>query len=127
MLGKLPRPEVLDQYRWADVFVFTSLRDTTGTVVLEALAAGLPVICLDHQGARDFVTDQCGIKIPVTTPGQVVDGVRDAIVTLAQDPDRRRQLSAGAVARAQEYLWSRNGERLAAIYRQVLAAAERRG
>jgi glycosyltransferase involved in cell wall biosynthesis len=121
MLGKLPRPDVLDQYRWADVFVFTSLRDTTGTVVLEALAAGLPVICLDHQGAHDVVTEQCGIRIPVGTPGQVVDGLRDAIVALARDPDRRRQLAAGAMARAEEYSWSRNGEQLAAIYRQVLA------
>jgi glycosyltransferase involved in cell wall biosynthesis len=120
MLGKLPRPEVLNHYRWADVYVFTSLRDTTGTVVLEALASGLPVICLDHQGAHDFVTEQCGIKIPLSTPGQVVGDLRDAIVALARDPDRRRELSAGAVARAEEYLWSRNGERLAAIYRQML-------
>ena len=98
MLGKLPRPDVLDQYRWADVFVFTSLRDTTGTVVLEALAAGLPVICLDHQGAHDVVTEQCGIKIPLARPGQMIDGLRDAMVALARDPDRRRRLRPWARA-----------------------------
>jgi glycosyltransferase involved in cell wall biosynthesis len=125
-LGWLPRAETWEHYRRADVFVFTSLRDTTGTVVLEALAAGLPVICLDHQGAHDFVTEQCGIKIPVTTPKQVIGGLRDAIAALARDRDRRRQLSAGAAARAEQYLWSRHGERLAAIYRLVLAGVKHR-
>src|SRR5208337_189807 len=48
-MGWLPHPEAIAQYAWADAFVFSSLRDTTGTVVVEALGAGLPVICLDHQ------------------------------------------------------------------------------
>ena len=47
----LPQQEALRHYAWADVFVFTSLRDTTGNVVLEC-GAGLPVVCLDHQGGR---------------------------------------------------------------------------
>ena len=49
-LGWMPHEQALQQYAWADIFAFTSLRDTTGTVIAEALAAGLPVICLDHQG-----------------------------------------------------------------------------
>ena len=63
-----PHEEALRQYAKADVFAFTSLRDTTGGVIAEALAAGLPVICMDHQVAHDVVTEDCGIKIPVTTP-----------------------------------------------------------
>jgi len=125
MLGKLPRPDVLRHYAWANVFVFSSLRDTMGTVMLEALGAGLPVISLDHQGAHDVVTETCGIKIPVTRPEQVIDGLRDALVALARDPERHRQLGAGALVRAEDYVWSRNGERLAAVYRRVLASAER--
>jgi glycosyltransferase involved in cell wall biosynthesis len=123
MLGWLPHDETLRQYHWAQVFLFTSLRDTTGTVVLEALAAGLPVVCLDHQGARDFVTDQCGIKVPVTTPGKTIDGLRDAIAALARDPSYRRRLGEGAVRRAERYAWPHNGAQLAEVYRRVLAAA----
>jgi glycosyltransferase involved in cell wall biosynthesis len=123
MLGKLPRDQVLAEYRWANVFVFSSLRDTMGTVMLEALAYGVPVICLDHHGAHDVVTDECGIKVPVTGPGETIDGLCDALLALARDPDRRRWLSAGALERAEEYVWSCNGERLAAVYRRVLAGA----
>lgn len=123
-LGWLPRSEALRHYEWADVFVFTSLRDTTGTVVLEALGSGLPVVCLDHQGVGDAVTEECGIKIPVSTPAKVVAGIGEAVARLALDPQLRRRLSDGAVARAEEYLWSRNGARMTEIYRQVLDRRE---
>ncbi len=119
-LGWLAHEQAMQQYAWADVFVFTSLRDTTGAVMVEALGAGLPVICLDHQGARDVVTEDCGIKIPVTGPRETIAGLREAIVRLARDPAQRERLSRGAVERAKEFLWSRHGEKMAAVYRQVL-------
>lgn len=119
-MGWLPHHQALQQYAWADVFVFSSLRDTTGTVVLEALGAGLPVICFDHQGVRDVVTDRCGIKLPVTTPRQAIDRLRDAVSTLANDTRRREELSRGALQRANEYLWDRHGEKMTAVYQRVL-------
>ncbi len=119
-LGQLPYSEALQQYSWADVFVFTSLRDTGGMVVPEALAAGLPVVCLDHQGVHDIVTDECGIKIPVTSVREVVVHLCEALVALAHDPSRRDTLGRAGLVRALEYCWSERGRRIAAIYRQVL-------
>ncbi len=119
-LGWLPREEVLRQYDWADVFVFTSLRDTTGTVVLEALSRGTPVIGFNHQGVGDVVTDDCGIKIPVVSRQQAVAGFREAILSLQKDPAKRQRLRHGALARAREYHWSRQGDRLASLYRRIL-------
>ena len=119
-LGRLPHHQTLEQYQWADVFVFTSLRDTSGNVVLEALAAGVPVVCLDHQGVRDMVTEECGIKIPVTVPSEVVIKLSEAILNLAQDPALRQRLSAGALRRVREYEWPRQGERMAALYSRML-------
>jgi glycosyltransferase involved in cell wall biosynthesis len=122
-LGWQRRADVLPQYAWADVFVFTSLRDTTGTVVLEALSNGVPVVCLDHQGAGDVVTEECGIKVPVGSPSQVIDDLAAAIERIADDPEFRRQLASCALERAEEFHWSRQGDRMADIYRRVLAAA----
>jgi len=56
----------------ADLFVFTSLRDTFGTVNLEALAKGCPVMCLNHQGVGTHLPDAVAIRVPVTTPEAVV-------------------------------------------------------
>jgi glycosyltransferase involved in cell wall biosynthesis len=120
-LGWLSHVEAMQQYAWADVFAFTSLRDTTGTVIAEALAAGLPIVCLDHQGAHDVITDDCGLKIPVTTPREVTDGLRDAIIRLARNPSERARLSQGAIERAREYLWTQQWEKMTEVYWQALA------
>ena len=56
-------------------------------MVLEGLAAGLPVLCLDHQGMADLVTEDCGIKVPVTTPGEVAIRLSETIQALANSPD----------------------------------------
>jgi glycosyltransferase involved in cell wall biosynthesis len=122
-LGWLPFDEALRQNAWADVLAFTSLRDTSGNVVLEALSAGVPVVCLDHQGAADMITDACGIKIPVTRPRQVTRELAQAITVLAQDHELRRRLSAGALRRAADYLWSARVEQVAAVYREILEPA----
>ena len=120
-IGWLPFQEALGQYVWADVLAFTSLRDTSGNVVLEALAEGLPVICLDHQGVRDIVTKECGIKVPVTRPRDSIAGLAAAIDRLARDPDLKGQLGRGALKRAHDFLWSVQGERMSAVYIEVLA------
>jgi glycosyltransferase involved in cell wall biosynthesis len=122
-LGWLDPGEALQQFSWAEVLVFTSLRDTSGNVVLEALSRGVPVICLDHQGVGDIVTDNCGIRIPVTTPEEVIVKLRRRLVALAADRARLEALSMGALRRAPRYLWSKNGVEMARIYRQVLQRA----
>ncbi len=119
-LGWLPHREACTQYAWADAFVFSSLRDTTGTVVVEALGAGLPVICLDHQGVRDVVTNDCGVKIPVSTPDKCIADMAAAITRLARDTAARKRLGSGALARAEEYLWSKQEQPLVEIYNTVL-------
>jgi glycosyltransferase involved in cell wall biosynthesis len=126
-MGWLPHREAIEQHVWADAFVFSSLRDTTGTVVVESLGAGLPVICLDHQGAGDIVTSNCGLKIPVTTPRQVIAGLSEAIVRLARHEALRQRLSQGAVQCAAKYLWSRQDGRIVEVYRHVLAGGSPAG
>jgi glycosyltransferase involved in cell wall biosynthesis len=119
-LGWINHEDVAELYRWADVFVFSSLRDTSGNVVLESFANGTPVICLDHQGVADMVTQDCGVKLTVTTHREVVNGMRNALVYLHKQRDELERLSRGALARAEHYSWWRQGRRMAEIYRQVL-------
>jgi glycosyltransferase involved in cell wall biosynthesis len=123
-LGRLPHDEALRQYAWADLFVFSSLRDTTGTVVLEALGAGLPVIGLDHQGVHDVLTEECGIKIPVTTPREAIARLGEAITRLARDENEWERLSRGALDRAREYLWSRQETEMIELYRRILGSRQ---
>ncbi len=99
----------------ADVFVLTSIWDLTSTVLLEALAAGKPVICLDICGFSDVVDDTCGIKIPIGSPTQVIDGFVNSL-NLLRDEKLRRRLSEGAKKRAAEYTWERKQTVLDELY-----------
>ncbi len=56
-LGALPTEELVKTYAAADVFVFPSITDTFGNVLLEALASGLPVAAFPVTGPKDVVTD----------------------------------------------------------------------
>lgn len=120
--GWIPREDLLALYAEADALAFTSLRDTSGNVMLEGLAAGLPVVYLDHQGAADMGSAQCGIPVPVTTPEETIAGVADGLATLATHPARYAALSAGAIARAHQLDWRVNGDAVNRIYADLLAA-----
>jgi len=121
-LGDSRMSDLVEQLDWAHLFVFTSLRDTSDTAVLEALGHGVPVMCFDHQGAGDIVTASCGVKIPVTHPGHAIAAMASSIRSLAQDRSRLIQLSAGACDRARNFLWSENAARMASIYRGFVLA-----
>lgn len=124
-LGDLDSAGLVAQLEWAHLFVHTSLRNAPVTPVLESLAHGVPVMCLDHHSVGDIVTPQCGIKVPVTHPGHAVAAMASTIRSLAQDRTPMLQLSAGACDRAQGYLWRENTARLMNLYRGTARIAHR--
>ncbi len=121
-VGWLPLKDAMAQSEWADVFAFTSLRDTSGNVMLEAMSRGVPVICFDHQGAADIVTESSGIKIPVTHPEDAIQRWASALTSLARDRRLLQNLSEGALSRAEHFLWSRNGSAMSSVYDNVLSS-----
>jgi len=118
-LGRLPFVQAVAQMDKAELFCFPSLRDTSGNVVLEALAAGVPVICFDHQGVGDIVTPDCGIKLPVISPTRAIADWAQAIRMLANDPARLLRMSEAATVRARDFLWERNGDWMLNAYRKL--------
>lgn len=123
-LGSIPRAAVLQHMQRAHVLVVTSVYDLTSTVVVEALANGLPVICPDHCGFRDAVTPECGIRVPAQSSRELVGGLRDAILRL-QDEPRRLRLSEGALERARQYAWALKAKIVDQIYRTKVRSISR--
>jgi glycosyltransferase involved in cell wall biosynthesis len=115
----LPRPpyrESLQHYEWADVFAFTSLRDTSGAGLLEALAYAVPIIGLHHQGAADIMDAASSVPIPLTNPAQVTADFADALHELATDSELLKSLSDGALRRAREYVWENRQSAIQQLY-----------
>ena len=76
-------------FQRCDAFFFTGLRDTFGSVVLEALSNGLPVVTVNHQGVGAFVPEDASIKVPVSS---LDDTVKD--LALAFKRSRRSLITA---------------------------------
>jgi glycosyltransferase involved in cell wall biosynthesis len=118
--GQVAYSEVLAAYRISDVFLFTSLRDSTGSQLIEAMAFGLPIVTLDHHGAHDFVPDTAAIKVPVTEPATAVRELAAALTELWRDPARLHRMGANSLAFAQDQTWDKVLQRAIDIYRKVI-------
>jgi glycosyltransferase involved in cell wall biosynthesis len=117
----MPRAEVLSLMRDCDVFLFPSLRDGGGAVVVEAMAAGKPVVCMDIAGPGMHITEECGIKIPARSPHETVQLMALALERLYQDRELCCRMGQAARSRADHvYAWDRLGERLQKIYEEDL-------
>lgn len=117
--GKIPRDKALEVMKASHVFVITSIKDLTSTVLLEALSLGLPVICPDHCGFSDVVDASCGQKIPLRNVGSISRAFADALEEMNYNEERRQALARGALERAKQYSWEKKSHRLESIYRKV--------
>jgi len=117
----LPRNELVARMREADVFLFPSFRDGGGAVVVEAMASGIPVICIDTGGPGFHIQEEWGIKIEPKNPEYVVLEMARALERLYLDKNLRKGLGKAARKRAEEfYLWDKLGKRMQEIYEDVL-------
>ena len=122
-LGRVPHESMAALFQSCDAFVFTSLRDSFGSVVLEAMSNGLPVIALNHQGVRAFVPDDASIKVSVVSPEQVIHDLARAFEAFAENPERREAMSRSAVAFAEGQTWTRRAEMMNKLYAEVMNQA----
>lgn len=102
----VPFSEMERIYEASDLLLFTSLQDTSGNVVLEAMGKGIPVVALNHHGSADMLAHGGGRLVPVRTPAEVIEAFCDALEGLVE-PEIYHAVSAAAVRNVQEnYLWS---------------------
>ncbi len=118
--GRLPRNQALDVMRACHVFAMTSLKELTSTVAVEAISLGLPIVCLDHCGFADLVTEECGIKIPIQSVRRIESDIAAALKALYLDEKMRYQLAQGAIARSKHYSWQNKMIALDEIYKLAI-------
>lgn len=107
-VGSVPYKEMEKIYLSSDIFVFPSLRETTGTVLFEAMANGLPIVTFDQNGAALLVTDSCGLKVNIH---QAVCDIKkdfaDKLRILIDNPVKRSEMGKNAYMHVVEnYTWA---------------------
>jgi glycosyltransferase involved in cell wall biosynthesis len=121
----MKRPDLIKEYGAHDVLVYPSFHDSGGFVVLEAMARGLPVICLDCGGPGIAVRDRCGVRIPLQKRAKIVTALAAAIRRYAAD--RTLVANEGSNARRsveENYLWSRKAEKMSGLYEAAMGRAQ---
>ncbi len=109
-------------YRAADVFTLFSTFDTFGMVVLEAMAAGLPVIVSPNVGAKDLIAH--GINGYILMRPDSVDMAAQHLVSLS-DPVLHEKMSRAAQIEAHEHSWEAMSMKMETLYRQIISKSSR--
>lgn len=115
--------DVAAAMRGCQAFVFPSLREFGGGVVLEAMASGLPCVVVDYGGPAELLTPECGVRIPMRPREALSVELRLQMERLVQDLGRCRAMGAAAVARVRdEFTWDVKAGKLRQFYGATVAA-----
>ena len=95
-----------------DIFALPSLREGLGSVLLDALRLGTPVVASRTGGIPEVVTEDCGMLV---LPGDAA-ALAGTLARLARDPDRLERLSRGAQDRAEEFSPAKMAEQYLHLY-----------
>ena len=117
-IGYVPRSEALKIMNEAHVLTFTSVKEGTPHVVMEALSLGLPVICHDACGMGMAVNDGSGWKIPLKSPDISVDGFACTIAAILRNHRLIEEKSSGALERATALTWEEKANCIAKAYEE---------
>jgi glycosyltransferase involved in cell wall biosynthesis len=111
-----PSKALMSLLKAADLFVCPSIVEGFGIVLIEAMAAGLPIVTSDGPGCRDVVRhEQSGLLVPPNRP----DLLAAALNRLLADPALAERLAAGGSRQSEEYAWDKVAAAYLASYARV--------
>ncbi len=117
LTGVLHYQHLVDAYFAMDVFAFASLSETQGIVLIEAMAAGVPVVALDAPGAREVVEDRSNGRLLNEMDRQ---SFIDALLwVVGRPPEERVRLQQGARMTAGKYPIDSGAKRMLEIYENI--------
>jgi glycosyltransferase involved in cell wall biosynthesis len=122
-LGEVPDADLSAFYHLVDLFVLPASHpsEAFGLVQVEAMAAGLPVVCTELGTGTSYV-NQHGVTGLVVPPADA-DALRDAVNRLITDPELRRSMGAAARIRASEFDLDVMVDRVLELYQDVMREA----
>ena len=116
--GPVNKEKIIRMYLASDLYVMLSKFDTFGNVVLEAMAARLPVIISNNVGAKDLVQENKNGFIVSNTSDTDYIGAK---IALLLDESIRNQMAEAAYQTAMQNTWDNVIKKYAAIYENLLA------
>jgi len=124
-LGHIPNEELTRLYLSSDIFVSPSLAEAFGIVILEAMAAGLPIVAAETGGIPEIITHGVsGLLVERGSPSALAS----ALLELIESPRLAKTLASNAHALArQTYSWRAVARQVLAVYDEALRGQDREG
>jgi glycosyltransferase involved in cell wall biosynthesis len=120
-LGRLPTQEdVFKEMAGARLFLHPALHEAFGQACLEALALGVPVLCMDWGGPGIIVDSASGFAIAPAAEEQVITAMAKVIRRAVEHPEELVEVAQAARVRAREvFAWESLGDKIDEVYQQV--------
>lgn len=120
-MGWLKQADCAQKLQLADVLILPSLYECGGAVVLEAMAMGKPVIATNWGGPADYLNETCGILVDPSSKESFIQGLADAMIKMAQNPDIRQKMGKLGRQRVLNYFdWEKKVDSILQIYQDAL-------
>lgn len=119
-MGSIPYMEMEKEYAGANVFIMPSIRETTGTVLLEAMSKGIPVITINKFGGATLFDEDTGWLYEGNTKEEYIENLKKAILECIANPDEVARRGKNARKKAEKYTWQEKNEKYQAIYEELL-------
>jgi len=117
LLPWMSHEKVLKYYKVADIFVHPATYEPFGNIIVEAMAAGLPVIASKSGGPEEIIKDS-GIILENNEPALISKSVSDLIA----DDELRKNLSLLSRERAKDFSWDSTARETMKVYRMVIGS-----
>ena len=118
--GDLPHKQLHRLYLQADIGIFASSCENMPNILLETMAAGLPVAC-SNRGPMTEILGEAGLYFDPEVPAEIAACLRK----LLESPQLSADLAIASHRKAQQYTWSRCADETLMFLSNVLAVAKR--
>ena len=118
--GAIPFEQMSEEYQQADVLVFPSLRESSGAVLLEAMAKGLPVVTINKFGGATILDQNTAWLYEGRTKEEYIENLKDALVECIENPGEVECRGKNARERAEQFTWEERVKQYQKIYLGVV-------
>ena len=119
-MGSIPYMEMEKEYAGANVFIMPSIRETTGTVLLEAMSKGIPVITINKFGGATLFDEDTGWLYNGNTKDEYIENLKKAILECIANPGEVVRRGTNARKKAENYTWQEKNTKYQRIYDDLL-------
>lgn len=121
VVGTVQYTQMMEEYKWADVLIFPSLRESSGTVILEAMTQAIPVITVNRYGGAVILDEGSAWFFDGEDIDSYKSNLRNIIIECIKNPGNIKKKGKCANALIAAHTWEEKVKYYTKIYRELVS------